>query len=163
MGLINALGLDLKILIAQLVNFAVIYFILKKFAWQPLLNFLEKRQTEIATGLKNAAAARQALDTATTKQTALLTAAKKEAAAIVKTATDRALQESETILAQTKLDAARLVAASEEKINQQKAQLLRETKTALASLVIQGVQDVIATQADPKIVTNLYLEEGLKA
>jgi len=42
MQLIDALGLDLRILLAQLVNFAILIFVLWRFAYKPVFNILEE-------------------------------------------------------------------------------------------------------------------------
>ena len=55
--LITKLGIDWKFLIAQIVNFLVLLFVLYKFAYGPILAMLEKRQKKIEKGLKDAEAA----------------------------------------------------------------------------------------------------------
>lgn len=54
MELLNALGIDWKILLAQFVNFAVLVFVLWKFAYKPIFKFLEDRKNKIEEGIKNA-------------------------------------------------------------------------------------------------------------
>ena len=51
---IAALGIDLKILIAQLVNFLLLYFLLSKFAFGPLGKILEERRKRIEESEKRA-------------------------------------------------------------------------------------------------------------
>lgn len=45
------LGMEPKLLLAQLVNFAIIVFVLTKLLYKPMLSMLEKRKKEIAQGL----------------------------------------------------------------------------------------------------------------
>lgn len=54
MELFNALGVDLKILFAQLVNFAILFFVLYKFAYKPLLKLIDDRKDMIEDGVLNA-------------------------------------------------------------------------------------------------------------
>jgi len=54
MELFNALGINLKILIAQFINFAIFFFVLYKFAYKPMLKFLDDRKQKIEQGLNNA-------------------------------------------------------------------------------------------------------------
>lgn len=42
----EALGLDVKLLIAQLVNFAIFYIIFRKFVAKPLLAYIEKQKKD---------------------------------------------------------------------------------------------------------------------
>jgi F-type H+-transporting ATPase subunit b len=47
----DKLGIDPKLLLAQLVNFTIIMLLLKKFLYKPILDMLEKRKKEIAEGV----------------------------------------------------------------------------------------------------------------
>ncbi len=47
----EGLGLDLKLLIAQIFNFLVLLFVLKKFLYKPILNFLDERKKKIEESL----------------------------------------------------------------------------------------------------------------
>lgn len=42
----EALGLDIKLLIAQMVNFAIFYFIFQKFVAKPLLSYIKKQKDD---------------------------------------------------------------------------------------------------------------------
>lgn len=54
MELIAKLGIDWKLLIAQIINFGILLFILYKFVYGPVLKMLHDRQTRIAKGLEDA-------------------------------------------------------------------------------------------------------------
>jgi F-type H+-transporting ATPase subunit b len=56
--LLEKLGVDWRLLIAQLVNFLVLFFLLKKFLYKPVLDLLERRQQKIADGMRDADAAK---------------------------------------------------------------------------------------------------------
>ncbi len=45
---------DFGILIAQIINFAILFFVLSYFVYKPFLKLLEKRRNVIASGVKNA-------------------------------------------------------------------------------------------------------------
>ena len=47
MELLHKLGIDWRLLIAQLINFSVLLFVLYKFLYHPILNILEKRRKQI--------------------------------------------------------------------------------------------------------------------
>jgi F-type H+-transporting ATPase subunit b len=50
----SALGLDLKMLIAQLISFSIVFFVLWKFAYKPIFAMLNARRDKIAEALANA-------------------------------------------------------------------------------------------------------------
>ncbi len=49
--LISKLGIEWKLLLAQIVNFVILFLVLKKFLYKPLLNFMNNRRQKIADGL----------------------------------------------------------------------------------------------------------------
>src|SRR3989344_237183 len=50
--LLHSLGIEWPILIAQLVNFAILLFILERFVYRPIIKLLDKRREDIATSAK---------------------------------------------------------------------------------------------------------------
>ncbi|MDO8424889.1 MAG: F0F1 ATP synthase subunit B [bacterium] len=55
------LGIDLKMLFGQIVNFAILLFLLKRFAFKPFLSILEKRKHKIEEGIKKSEEAENSL------------------------------------------------------------------------------------------------------
>src|SRR6516225_6105288 len=47
-------GVDWQHLIAQIISFGIVCFVLNRFAYRPVLAMLEKRRQQIAEGLSNA-------------------------------------------------------------------------------------------------------------
>ena len=50
--LIQNFGLDWRLLLAQAVNFFILLFLLKRFAYGPILNALKTRKTKIEEGIR---------------------------------------------------------------------------------------------------------------
>lgn len=163
MGLIDALGIDIKILIAQLVNFAIIYFVLKKFAWNKIMAFLEKRQQEIEQGLNNAKEAEKTLESSNAIKEEMVIEARRQAAQIVGDAQAQANQIGDEIINKAQEKASQIMQNGEAEIAKQKSQMLREVKDELADLVVLGVQNVVATGIDKNQVQEKYLNESLTA
>ena len=59
--LIKNFGIDWKLLVAQVVNFAILFFLLKKFAYGPVLAILRKRAAGIKEGIAMRAKAEKTL------------------------------------------------------------------------------------------------------
>ena len=55
------LGIDIKLLTAQVINFALLLLILRRFAYQPMLQLMDERSARIEQGLKDAEAAAKKL------------------------------------------------------------------------------------------------------
>ncbi|MCL2109988.1 F0F1 ATP synthase subunit B [Microgenomates group bacterium] len=162
MGLIGALGLDVKNLIAQLVNFAIIYWILKKFAWDKIVALLEKRQKEITDGIDNARRAEETLVVSDQKKEKILLAAKKEAKELLTQAQAQAEQIKSEALNEAREQAARVLAQSELQLAREKETMLTQVQEQMADLVVMGVERVTGQQVEAKKIDQVYLQEGLK-
>lgn len=60
-NIINLFGLETKLFIAQIINFAILLFILKKFLYKPIAKIFEERQAKIKQGLEDAQNAHKTL------------------------------------------------------------------------------------------------------
>jgi hypothetical protein len=60
-GLIGTLGLNRDLFFAQLFNFAVVFFVMWRWVYKPLVKAMDERSATIAKGLSDAEAATKAL------------------------------------------------------------------------------------------------------
>ena len=56
--MLTKLGIDWRLFIAQLVNFLILFAVLRIFAWKPLVTALEDRRKRVKKGIDNANATR---------------------------------------------------------------------------------------------------------
>ena len=61
MELLSNLGINGKLLLAQIVNFFILLYILKRFAYKPILKVLDDRKEKIEKGLRDAENAKDKL------------------------------------------------------------------------------------------------------
>ena len=74
---------DPGLYIWTIATFLVLAFLLRKFAWQPMLDALERRQEAIRKSLEEAKQARKEMDRLNDESARLLAAARAEADAII--------------------------------------------------------------------------------
>jgi len=86
----DALGINLFALIAQLVAFFILLFVLWKFAFPPLMKTLDERQNTIREGVQNAERASQQLKDAEKRVEALMNEARLESQKVIASATQAA-------------------------------------------------------------------------
>ena len=82
----------------SLVIFMTVLFVLRKYAWNPLLDFLEEREKDIAESLKMAESAKTDLEQIKDESEKILNEAKKEGKAIVGDSKLRAEESAAKIL-----------------------------------------------------------------
>src|SRR5258706_8102509 len=83
MDIINSFGINPVLLIAQIVNFLILLYIPKRFAYKPILKLLKERQAKIAESINNTKASEEALEKAIEKEREILKKAQKQAQEIV--------------------------------------------------------------------------------
>ena len=103
-------------LIAQILNFLFLVFVLAKFAYKPLLNIMEERKNKIAADLEAADAAKAEAEAVKSEYAAKLADARQEAQAIVEAARKSAQAAHDKIMAETKAEQDQVVAAAKEAI-----------------------------------------------
>jgi F-type H+-transporting ATPase subunit b len=148
--LITKLGIDWKLLIAQIINFLVLLFVLYKFAYGPILAMLEKRQKKIEKGLKDADAAHKKLAESEEKQKEILHKARQEAKEIVEKARAQAEKAKVDIAAEAKNEGQKMIADAKEQIEQEKKKTLQEIKSEIGSLVVAAAEKIIDEKMDEK-------------
>ena len=130
-------GLDLPHFIAQVISFAIVAFLLHRFAYKPILTILEERRERISQGLSNAekiktelskteAARIDVLNQANIQANKLLEEARAAAARVQETETQKAIATAEQIITKAREAAA-----------QDHARMLTELKREIGRLVVQ--------------------------
>lgn len=155
MEILAKLGVDYKLLLAQIVNFLVLLLILHRFAYKPILKVLEDRREKIDQGLKDSQAAAEKLREAEESGKAVLAEAKYHAERLLERSEEAARKQSEEMLVTARLNAERMISDTERKIGEEKEKMLREAKQELAGLVIAASEKIVGEKIDAEKDKNL--------
>ena len=148
--LLSKLGIDWKLLIAQIVNFLVLLFVLWKFAYGPIVAMLENRQKKIEKGLADAEEARKKLEESEIRQKEILKKARTEAKEIVEKAHLQAEKTKNLILAEAKRQQEHVVEAMKLQLDQEREKTVWEIKSEIGELVAAAAEKVIGEKMDDK-------------
>jgi len=146
--LFTKLGIDWKLLIAQIVNFLVLLFVLWKFAYGPVLAMLEKRQKKIEKGLADADEAGKKLEESAEKQKEILKNARTEAKDIVEKAREQAEKSKSEIAFEAKAQAEKIIISVKAEIEQEKQKTIAEIKSEIGSLVVAATEKIVDEKMD---------------
>lgn len=135
LSILGKVGFDWQVALANLVNFLIIFFILKKFAFKPIGKIIKERQEKIQKGLDDAKQAEAALSVAHNTKEEIIKEAKDEARkivtngevlgkSIIKDAEAKAILEKENILKQARLDAEKEKQNMEDIFNKESADII---------------------------------------
>ena len=150
MEALSSLGVDGRILLAQIVNFLILLWILNRFVYRPLLGFLEKRTATIEQGLEDAKQARQQLDTASEEVKKIHSQAQQEAKSLIAQAEQVAKQQRESAITETKAKIYQMLAQGEAQLAEERTKMLAEVKGELVQLVVMATEKVLQKNIDDK-------------
>lgn len=143
MELISKLGIDLKLLIAQLVNFFILFFVLSVLLYKPILKLLDKRKKMIEKSVEDAKNVEVILEKLEVDKKKILTDASNEAMAVLEKAKQDAVAEHAKILEKAKKDVSALAEKYRLQLNEEKNQLVNEVKHEVADLIVAATEKVL--------------------
>ena len=140
---ITHFGIDWKLFLAQVVNFSVILFVLRKFAYQPILNMLRDRQENIKKGIEMSAQAEKNLTESDELRNRTLQQAHAEALGIVNRAEQIGKEKQDDILKQTDVKVEGIIGDARRVIEQEKAKMSSELVSEAEDLVRMSLGKVL--------------------
>ena len=135
----------------SLVIFMTVLFVLRKYAWNPLLDFLEEREKDIAESLKMAESAKTDLEQIKDESEKILNEAKKEGKAIVG---DSKLRAEES--------AAKILNDAKSKIEIEKKRAIKEIKEEVVDLSLELATKVLQRNVKDDD-NNKFIKSSLEA
>ena len=138
----ETLGIQWPKLIAQFVNFAIVLFVLWRFAYKPVFSLLEARRQKIADGISNAEKIKAELAATEVERKRVLTEAGDQAAKLIEDARNAAIRVSEAETQKAIAAAEQIIAKAREAAVQDHAKMLAELKREVGRLVVQTTATV---------------------
>ena len=148
--IVTTFGVDWSHLLAQVVSFCIVCFVLYRFAYRPVLKMLEVRRQQIAQGLANAEQIKAELARTEAQRQEVMAQANTQANKFIEEARAAAsrLQEQET---QKAIAAAeKVVAKAREAAAQDYARMLAELKKEVGRLVVEATTKVVGKVLTPE-------------
>lgn len=150
-GILQALGIEWKLLLQQALAFLILLAILAKFVYPALVKAIDTRRAQIEAGLEEAKEAQAALEKAEVKVADMLAEARKEADDII----DRSHKETVA-----------MVAEAEEKAKTRAEQIVKDARAQLETDIIKARQALkkdtieLVALATEKVVKEKLDERG---
>lgn len=141
--LIHAFGIDGKLIIIQIINFAVLAGLLTYFLYTPLLRILNEREEKIKEGIADAEDAARAKAQALDEKQALLTEAQAQAQAIDARAQAFGKEKEAEIVAIAQTKAQEVIKDAEVKSTLLKEQARKESEAEIAKMAILAAEKVL--------------------
>tara|TARA_X000000950_G_C13861804_1_gene639032 strand:- start:204 stop:704 length:501 start_codon:yes stop_codon:yes gene_type:complete len=146
----------------HLLVFVGLIFLLKKFAWKPILDTINERETSIRDALKSAENARSEMELAQADNKKILKEALIEKEKILKEANDiksKTINESKDI---AKIEADKIIKQAENLIQAEKNAVINDLKDQVAQLSINIAEKVLKDELNNKAKHEKLVERLLK-
>jgi F-type H+-transporting ATPase subunit b len=142
-----------------LLAFLIVFFILKKFAWKPILASLKERETSIATAISSAENMKAEMATMRSENESLLAQAREERAQMIKEAKDASNKMLAEAKEKAKTEYDRIIADAQVAILQQKNAALTDVKNQVGNLVIEVSEKVLRRELANKNEQEGYIKQ----
>ncbi|MBM3439853.1 MAG: F0F1 ATP synthase subunit B [Bacteroidetes bacterium] len=149
----------LGLLFWTLLAFSIVFFILKKYAWKPILSSLSEREQGIAASLEAAQKMKAEMAALKNENEAMLAQAREERAQLLKEARetrDRIVNEAKD---QAKTEANKIIVEAQAAIQQQKMAALTEVKNQVGHLVLEVSEKVLRRELANKKEQEAYIQQ----
>lgn len=144
------LGVDVKILIAQILNFGIILFILKKFAYTPVLAMIDRRKKQIEEGLMLKDSMEKRLEEIQVERKKVLDEARKEGQRMIKEAITEAKKRAQETVDDEKKKIADDRKRMLEEIELEQAKMVKHAKKQALQYAVLISEKILDKKIDAK-------------
>lgn len=146
-------------LVAQMVVFFILWWVVAKFIWPPLVKALDERAKKIADGLAAADKGKAELELANKRVEQALTEARNEGAQRIADAEKRAQMSAEEIKQNAQAEAARIIAQAKAEAEQQTVRARVRARESLrdqvATLAVKGAEQILKREVNAQVHADL--------
>ena len=161
-GIVEALGIDWRLLILQIIAFLVLVVVLGKFVYPWLMKSVDERQENIEAAAKAASKAQEAAAESQAETAKLLNEARKEASDIIATAKLEATEMKNSTESKAKATAEKIVAEAQVQLQKDveaaKRDLHNETLELVSLATEKVVKGALTKTANEKVIAESLSE-----
>lgn len=143
------------------ITFLILLFLLTKFAWKPILNMVNERETSIVDALNQAKLAKKEMEQLKSDNERIIREAKIERDVILKEAReikDRIVGEAKDV---AKVEGDKMIAQARQSIDAEKASAMNEIKQQIGTLSVSIAESILKQKLDNSEAQSTLVENYL--
>jgi len=140
---------------AQMVVFFILWWVVAKFIWPPLVKALDERAKKIADGLAAAEKGKAELELANKRVDQAMAEARTEGAQRVADAEKRAQVTADEIKQNAQAEAARIIAQAKAEAEQQVTRARESLRDQVAVLAVKGAEQILKREVNAQVHADL--------
>lgn len=142
-----------------LLAFIVVFVLLRKLAWGPIISALNEREKGIADSLETAERVKREMADLKNENEQLMAKAREERAAMLKEARDTKDKIIAEAREQAKAEANKVIVEAQQAINAQKMAAITEVKNQVGKLVIEVTEKVLRKELSNKEAQEAHIKD----
>jgi len=147
-SIISTFHIDWKIIIAQAINFSIVFVILYVYALKPLEKLMAERAEKISKGIEDAKNNENLLKDTSLKYEEALTKARVEASRIFEESKKEAEQKKALMLEEAKNQVTDMIEGGKKVLESEKVKMIGEAKKEIVSLTMLATEKLIGLQQE---------------
>lgn len=156
---LSSLGINFKLLLAQLVNFGLLLILLYFFLYKPILKMLKERSDKVRKGLTDAEEIEKKLEKVEMDVQARLSKAEKNAVKILAEAKSQTEETKANVLAETEKKATAILENTRKQEEAEKAKTMLAVQSEIGKLVVKTIESL--AKRDKLNLDDAAIEEAL--
>tara|TARA_B110000046_G_scaffold119060_1_gene125706 strand:+ start:417 stop:911 length:495 start_codon:yes stop_codon:yes gene_type:complete len=141
---------DVGLLFWTFISFAILFFVLKKFAWKPIVGTVNDREQSIKDALASAENAKKEMQNLTADNERILKEARAEREMMIKEARDLKTKMISDAKEETKATTDKMIIQAQEAIENEKKSAMADLKNQVASLSVEIAEKIIKGELSNK-------------
>jgi len=141
---------DVGLIFWTFISFVILFFVLKKFAWKPIVGTVNDREQSIKDALASAENAKKEMENLTADNERILKEARAEREIMIKEARDLKTKMISDAKEEAKVAADKMISQAQEAIKNEKKSAIADLKNQVASLSIEIAEKVVENELSDK-------------
>jgi F-type H+-transporting ATPase subunit b len=143
LSVLGNIGFDWKLALANLVNFLIIYYLLKRFAFGPISKIINERKSKVEEGIEMVQKAEVGLSASQEEAEKIISNARHESNEIIAKAHDQAKVLIEHASIQSAKDKDTMLAQMQAKIEKERHEMQSAVQGEISDLIIMSTEKII--------------------
>lgn len=149
-ALISTFHIDWKLMVAQIINFILVFLAIYLLAAKPLRKTIEERTKEIETGLTNSKKNREILENTKKEYEETMLKARNEAGEFIKNAREENELKKKEMLENTNKEVLAMIENGKKSLEKEREIMMASVKKEIVDLVIATTEKVLEEKIDSK-------------
>lgn len=147
-GGLGALGINVKIFIAQLINFVIVVLVLWQWAYKPIVKILDERREKIERSVKQAEEVERRIQALDRQEQEVLARVRAEAAQALDQASAQAQERKQTLLRKAKEEVQHVIAQGKKQLDIEKEQMILDARDDIAAMAVEAARKILTEDVD---------------